>query len=126
LHPESACADRELMRAGQRWLRREVARLTTDAEARRLNQTLAAQFEGYTGMEEVKAGNLARGVGLCLRAMAMSGRWRERVKWLYCAVAAPFAPREQFDRVIAASIPDSLAAIARHWLRGRPFQLNER
>jgi glycosyltransferase involved in cell wall biosynthesis len=117
IHPASACANPRLMRpAIKRW-RREIAKLVKDADALKLNHRLAAEYEGYSGIEDITHGRLLSGAWQCLKAAAMIGEPRKSLKWLYCAFAAPLASRELLERLAWTPISNTAIAILRHRLR---------
>lgn len=116
-HQASMCADRRLMRAGTRRLRQEIKNIVRDREALQLNQRLAAEFEGYEGVEDINQGRLASGIWQCLKAGAMFSSLREKLKWWFCAIVAPITPKQQFEQVVISPIGESLKSILRHHLR---------
>src|SRR5262245_1941316 len=125
IHPSSMCANPRLMRpAIKRW-RREIAKLVKDADALKLNHRLAAEYEGYSGIEDITQGRMLSGAWQCLKAAAMIGEPRKSLKWLYCAFAAPLAPREQLESLAWTPISNTAIAILRHRLRLTTFKLRD-
>jgi glycosyltransferase involved in cell wall biosynthesis len=125
IHPASMCANPGLMRpAIKRW-RREIAKLVKDADALKLNHRLAAENEGYSGIEDITHGRMLSGAWQCLKAAAMIGEPRKSLKWLYCAFAAPLAPREQLESLAWTPISNTAIAILRHRLRLTTFKLRD-
>lgn len=124
-HTASMCADPGLMRPGTRRLRREIAKIVKDAEALRLNRRLAAEYEGYAGIEDLSRGRMLSGAWQFLKAAVMIREPRKSLKWLYCAFAAPLAPREQLESIVSTPIGKSATAILRHRLYRAPFRFRE-
>ncbi len=59
---------------------------------------------GYFGLEEVARGRVRRGVFLIAKTSFMSPRPREKLKWLCCAVLAPFVHTKQLGRLPSTPI----------------------
>lgn len=112
-HSGSACANRELNLAGQRQLRREIDGIIRDPEIRKLNRSLAASLEGYQGIGKVRDGKLFSGIVDCLKAGIISPTFRERLKWFYCAGAAPFASRKDIELLVTLPVAASFRSIIR-------------
>jgi glycosyltransferase involved in cell wall biosynthesis len=119
-HPTSSSqSGRRVLKSNLR-LRRKINRTVIDVEARQLNRRLAVVLEGYTlAINDLKAGRLPKGMFHLIKAAIWSSAPRDRVRWLWCAAVAPFAPKQQFEEIIAAPVKHSLAAIFRHSFRGR-------
>ena len=103
-HPASSSKNRRDFMEHVVRMRRKVGSLVKDAEARRLNRELMAEAEAMLGIAEVTEGNLARGVRRLLSASAKRGKPRWRFKYLLCALAAPFVPRERFGEFSTNSL----------------------
>lgn len=85
-------------------MRRKLKRLLANhSEARQANAQLLAESEGTLGAQEVMHGGRARGVYYLGRAVVFDKKLRQRLKWLACALAAPFG-RRRFEKVYASSI----------------------
>jgi glycosyltransferase involved in cell wall biosynthesis len=112
-HETSACADRPLVDSETRRLRKELRAIIADREGRRLNQRLAAEYEGELAVKALAEGKTARAVWQLVKAGALSPGYSEKLKWLFCAVIAPFAPRSGFENVIAAPVVESVSNILR-------------
>jgi len=110
-HATSACADRPLVDSETRRLRKELKAIIRDPEARRLNQRLAAEYEGDLAVQALTAGNVTRAVWQLLKAGMISPGFSEKLKWFFCAGIAPFAPRRGFENVIAAPVVESVTNI---------------
>ena len=110
-HATSACADRPLVDSETRRLRKKLRAIIRDPEGRRLNQRMAAEYEGDLAVKAKAAGNVPRAVWQLLKAGVISPGYNERLKWFFCAGIAPFAPREGFENVIAAPAGESITSI---------------
>ena len=78
-----------------------------DAEARRINSKLIAETEGTLGAEHVFHSKRARGVYHLGRAAVLDRKFRHRLKWFACALAAPFG-RSSFEAVYSSSISSAV------------------
>ena len=85
-------------------MRKRLATRLKDVEARRLNAKLLAEAEGTLGAEEVMHNNRARGVYHLGRAVVLDRKFRHRLKWFACALAAPFVGRNRFETIYSSSI----------------------
>jgi glycosyltransferase involved in cell wall biosynthesis len=112
-HMKSACANQPLVDDETRRLRRMLEKLVTDKEGRMLNRRLAAEYEGTMGVTEVTSGSVRRGMWQFLRAAAKSPSSREKLKWFFCACAAPFAPKQRFEKLVVTPLGKSIANILR-------------
>jgi glycosyltransferase involved in cell wall biosynthesis len=63
------------------------------------------------GIELVEAGRPFSAIRYLLRAAMISATWRESLKWMYSALAAPFAPRRNFRKIIYSPIKESLRVL---------------
>ncbi|MDQ3665031.1 MAG: glycosyltransferase family 2 protein [Acidobacteriota bacterium] len=107
-HPVSSSRNRVRAYKSVLLMRKALSRVITDDEARDLNSEQMAMDEGYLGVEEVCAGSLLRGMWRFLRAAALERKRRWRLKWLFCAAAAPFVPRHRMRAFVAASLTGAL------------------
>lgn len=119
-HATSACADRPLVDAETRRLRKVLNAVIHDADARRLNRRLAAEYEGGLAVQAVADGRTAKAVWQLVRAGIISPGYRTKAKWFLCAGLAPFASRNGFDALLAAPALDSLGAVMTRG-RHRPY-----
>ncbi len=110
-HATSACADRPLVDSETRRLRKELKRIIGDRDARRLNQQLAAEYEGELAVKAMAEGKIGQAVRRLVKAGALSPGYSAKLKWFFCAVIAPFAPRSGFENVIAVSVAESVTNI---------------
>lgn len=118
IHSTSMTANRRQGVVNTLRMRRKVSKIITDAEALELNRRRACEEQGYAGIREVIDGNTARGVWQLFKAGASSRHAREKMKWFFCAVAAPFAPRQQLEDIASSPASQSLSSILRHRFRG--------
>ena len=85
-------------------MRRKLARLLqSEPEAWRANAQLLAEAEGTLGAQEVMHGARARGIYYLGRAVVTDRKFRQRLKWLVCALAAPLG-RTRFEKIYSSSI----------------------
>lgn len=117
-HDASACADRPLVDTETRRLRQELKAIIADPDARKLNQRLAADYEGDLAVKALAEGRTANGMWQLLKAGMIAPAASEKLKWLFCAAIAPFAPREGFENVIAAPAAASVRNILKGHARG--------
>jgi glycosyltransferase involved in cell wall biosynthesis len=63
------------------------------------------------GVELVEAGHPFRAIRYLLGASMKSATWGESLKWMYSALAAPFAPRRNFHKIVYSPIRESLSVL---------------
>ncbi|HMJ24898.1 MAG TPA: glycosyltransferase family A protein [Pyrinomonadaceae bacterium] len=112
-HLNSACANQPFVDVETRRLRRILKTIISDREGAELNRRLGAEYEGNIGINEVLSGSVRRAVWQFLKAAAKSPRMREKVKWLFCAGAAPFAPKQRFEKLVVTPLGKSIAGMLR-------------
>jgi glycosyltransferase involved in cell wall biosynthesis len=112
-HTNSACANQPLVDDETRRLRSILNKIVSDEECRRLNRRLTAEYEGNMGVTAVTRGSIMRGMGQFLKAAAKSPGSREKMKWFFCACAAPFAPRQRFEKLVVTPLGKSIGNILR-------------
>jgi glycosyltransferase involved in cell wall biosynthesis len=95
----SASANRERMAGAARILQKKLRSLASDPQTGRSLDLIASQIEGSLGVEQIMAGDLARGMIGLLKAGALS----RKPKWFVYALAAPFASRRQFKTITSLS-----------------------
>jgi hypothetical protein len=88
-------------------MRKKLAARLTDVEARRINSKLLAETEGTLGAEQVLHNKRARGFYHLGRAAVLDRKFRHRLKWFACALAAPFG-RSSFETVYSSSISSAV------------------
>lgn len=119
-HASSWSKNRLRTTAGEVRMRRKLTRLlANEPEAWRANAQLLAEAEGTLGAEEVMHGGRTRGVYHLSRAVVFDKKFRQRLKWLACALAAPFVDREHFEKVYSSSISRSVMSPLRQDQEGR-------
>jgi glycosyltransferase involved in cell wall biosynthesis len=85
-------------------MRKRLARRLKDVEARRINAKLLAEAEGTLGAEEVMHNNRGRGLFHLGKAVVLDRKFRHRLKWFACALAAPLVSRNRFETIYSSSI----------------------
>lgn len=113
-HKTSACEDRPLVDSETRKLRKELGRIIEDPEGRKLNQRLAAEYEGDLAVKAMAAGQVGTAVWQLVRAGFISPGVTEKLKWFFCAAIAPFSPHEGFANVLATPATDTMSNILRN------------
>ena len=104
-HGSSSSKNTLRMTGSEVRMRRKLKRLlANEPEAWHANAQLLAQAEGTLGAQEVMHGGRARGVYYLGRAVVFDRKVRQRLKWLACALAAPFVGRRRFEKVYSSSI----------------------
>ncbi|MBV9925967.1 MAG: glycosyltransferase family 2 protein [Acidobacteria bacterium] len=113
-HPLSASLDgRRMLRATLKMRRAWAERTLKEPKDLELNRHLIAECEGLLGVEESMHGERLKATRQLLRAAALDRRARPRVKWLACALLAPFASGEQLKHAVKTSFTGSLADVLR-------------
>jgi glycosyltransferase involved in cell wall biosynthesis len=102
-HTSSSSRSRLNLVSSTLLLREKLAARLKDAEARRINANLLAETEGTLGAEEVMHNNRVRGLYHLCRAVVLDRKFRQRLKWFACALAAPFG-RRRFEKLYSSSI----------------------
>jgi hypothetical protein len=96
-------------------MRKRLATRLKDVEARRINAKLMGEAEGTLGVEEVMNNNRARGFYHLGLAAFLDRKFRHRVKWLACALAAPLVGRSRFETIYSTSISATVMSPLRRW-----------
>lgn len=113
-HELSASLDgRRMLRAEMKMRRAWAARTLTDPADLKANRDKQAECEGMLGVEESLQGNRARATRQLFKAAALERRARPRVKWLACALLAPFATGAQLKHAVTTSFTGSLSDVLR-------------
>ena len=112
-HPASSSRDRAVMYGAMLIVRKRVGGLLSDPELLKLNREMASADEGYLGIEEAAAGNRLKGMGHLVRAAALERKTRWRMKWLSCALAAPFVSGGRLRALAATSLTQSVRGARR-------------
>jgi glycosyltransferase involved in cell wall biosynthesis len=92
-------------------LRRKVATIGLDADARALNGLKIAEVEGHIGIEEVVHGRVVAGIFQICKASFDDPRLRFKAKWLICAACAPFISGDRLKRMVTSSLTGSLSNV---------------
>lgn len=117
-HPASITRNERLMTTYIVRMRRKFGEIIRDRKTLELNRQLAADYQGHAGGREVAGGNLARGMWQLAKAGLMTPGGRDKMKWFFCAAAAPFTPRRQFAEVISSPVRQSVTTVLRRLFRG--------
>lgn len=113
-HTSSSSKNSLRVRLAEVLMRRKLTRLLAhDRQLYRMNAQLLAEAEGTLGAEQVMRGGRARGVYYLSRAVVFDRQFRHRLKWLACAVVAPFVGRQRFEKVYLSSISRSVTRTLR-------------
>ena len=103
-HATSSSKNKLHMTAAEVRMRRKLTRLLEhEPQAWRTNAQLLAEAEGTLGAQEVMHGWRARGIYYLSRAVVSDRKFRQRLKWLACALAAPFG-KARFQKIYSSSI----------------------
>jgi glycosyltransferase involved in cell wall biosynthesis len=123
-HPTSLNKYRKRASSAVILLRQKINRTFTDGELLALNRNLLQDLEKTlreesirAAVEEIKTGAWHKAMRNLVRIASCSQSYREKAKWLFCALVAPVAPKEGFETVIAAPVSESILKISRHYLR---------
>jgi glycosyltransferase involved in cell wall biosynthesis len=110
-HSQSACANQPFVDVETRRLRRILKTIIQDRQGKELNRRLAAEYEGNIGITEMTGGSVLRGMRQFLTAAVKSPSAREKMKWFFCACAAPFTPRQRFEKLVVTPLGKSIGSI---------------
>ena len=103
-HPSSSSRSRLRLVSSTLLMRKRLATRLKEVEARRINAKLMGEAEGTLGVEEVMNNNRARGFYHLGMAAVLDRKFRHRLKWLACALAAPLVGRSRFETIYSSSI----------------------
>jgi glycosyltransferase involved in cell wall biosynthesis len=106
-HSLSSSQDRRKMYDSMRMIREKIDILTRDAEILALNREHKIEDQQILALETILHGRLADCFREMLRAASLSKRAKHRLKWLVCAFAAPFLPRQRLKTIVTSSITRS-------------------
>lgn len=104
LHPTSSSRNRIRMHRAMLMIRKKLEALVNDTELLALNRKLSAVEEGELGVEEAAHGNSLKSVWHLARAARIAPKWRWRMKWLVCALAAPLVSEQRLKAMIYTSL----------------------
>ena len=124
-HPNSLSNNNRRIRRAMVLLREKIAATIKDEELLKLNRRLKTEYAAMVRHEqieeavaEVKEGSRTKGAWLLAGIGLRSRNVRESVKLLFCALAAPLAPRPTFESVITTPASRTVASILRYYLHG--------
>jgi glycosyltransferase involved in cell wall biosynthesis len=107
-HAASSSRNRVGMYRSMLLMRVKFGATTHDAELLALNREMMASDQGHLGVEEAVVGNLFGGLRGFLRAATLEQRPRWRAKWLICALAAPFLPKNRLRALLQTSLTSAV------------------
>ncbi|HYV13904.1 MAG TPA: glycosyltransferase family 2 protein [Pyrinomonadaceae bacterium] len=102
-HPSSSSHDRRKMYASMMLIRKKIEALTGDAEVLALNREQMRKDQQTLALETISHGPLGACLREMIRAALLSGRIKHSMKWLACAAAAPFVPRQRLKMLVTSS-----------------------
>lgn len=123
-HPTSWSKDeRRVIRAGM-LMRQKISRNLADEELLATNrkilevlEKLDRDIERQGALDLIKSGSMSQAMWGLMKIGARSKSYHETAKWIFCALVAPFAPRDGFETIITAPASESILKILRHYLR---------
>lgn len=89
-------------------MRKKTGALLSDKVARRVNAELLAEAEGTLGSQQVLQGRRAKGAYQLAKAFVLDRNFKHKLKWLSCALVAPFVTKERFRKIYSRSITQSV------------------
>lgn len=110
-HSLSSSRNRQHMKAANSLIQEKLLNTKTSTRMRKINLGIAAQIEGWMGIEEVTSGSLIKGIMHLFKAGMMGGKMKWRIKWFLSGLMAPFAPRQEFRKFASFSIMQSAASL---------------
>jgi glycosyltransferase involved in cell wall biosynthesis len=102
-HSASSSADRRKMYSSMILIRKKVGALTSEPEVLALNHEHMRKDQQTLALETISHGPLAACLREMIRAALLSGRIKHTLKWLACAAAAPFVPRQRLKMLVTSS-----------------------
>ncbi|HLL73732.1 MAG TPA: glycosyltransferase [Pyrinomonadaceae bacterium] len=119
-HSSSSSKNRRQALRGILVMRKKIKRMVGDREVLHLNREMAGEEQGLLGVEEVLGGELVKGVHRLYKAAILDKNMKHKIKWLACALVAPFTSRRQFQQVYSASLSQPVSgALSLLTRRGR-------
>jgi glycosyltransferase involved in cell wall biosynthesis len=91
-----------------RRIRRKWNKILQDKSLIEYNIMALAACDGHIGVKLIEEGRLPGGIQLLLKSAYRSQKWKESLKWMYSAMVAPFAPRNDFQKIAYSPIKESL------------------
>ena len=102
-HSSSSSYDRRKMYSSMMLIREKVEALTSDPEVLSLNREHMRNDQQTLALETISHGPLTACLREMIRAALLSGRGKHTLKWLVCAAAAPFVPRQRLKLLVTSS-----------------------
>ena len=102
-HSSSSSYDRRKMYSSMMLSREKVEALTSDPEVLSLNREHMKKDQQTLALETISHGPLRACLREMIRAALLSGRKKHTLKWLACAAAAPFLPRQRLKMLVTSS-----------------------
>jgi len=109
-HSSSSSQDRRRMYVSMLSIREKVDGMTGDSEILSLNREHMIKDQQILALESISHAPLKDYLREMLRAAFLTERTRHRLKWLACACAAPFLPRQRLKMLVTSSV-------TRPWVR---------
>ena len=113
LHPKSATQDRSRMHLHEWMARRKWDKILHDRSIIESNREMFNSLTQHIAIEQVESGRLFSGIRFLLSAARGCSTSKESLKWIYAALAAPFAPKGRFDEIAYLPIKESLKILFR-------------
>jgi len=103
-HSSSSSYDRRKMYSSMMLIREKVEALTTDEEVLSLNREHMRKDQQTLALETISHGPLSDCLREMIKAAWLSERKKHTLKWLACAAAAPFVPRQRLRTLVTSSL----------------------
>lgn len=107
-HSSSSSQDRRRMYTSMLSIREKIEGLTGDAEVLSLNREHMIKDQQILALESITHAPLKDYLKEMLRAASLSGNRKHRLKWLVCACAAPFLPRQRLKTLVTSSVKENM------------------
>ena len=107
-HSSSSSQDRRRMYTSMLSIREKIERLTDDAEVLSLNREHMIKDQQILALESIVHASLKDYLKEMLRAASLSEKRKHRLKWLVCACAAPFLPRQRLKMLVTSSVKENM------------------
>lgn len=111
VHGKSMSTDARLMLRSTLLLHRLVSEMATDSTVLQFNSQRMAEREGFLGIEEVAAGRLIAGIRQLCRAAISDRVPRQKAKWLFLAISAPFVSTPKLRKMITSPVSTSIGEL---------------
>ena len=103
-HSSSSSYDRRRMYSSMMLIREKVEALTSDEEVLSLNREHMRKDQQTLALETISHGPLSDCLREMIKAAWLSERKKHTLKWLACAAAAPFVPRQRLRTLVTSSL----------------------